>query len=272
MADAANQSSVDGITVVITRPLRQADTIARQLKQLGAIPIVFPCIEIVAIDCAGELAALPVELDRIDMFIFISSNAVQHAFAQFPQLLRQDAPNKTFAATGQSTAQTLRECGIAHVLVPDQGFDSESLLSLRAMHSMQGKFVLIVKGFGGRTELYDTLTARGANVYTLDVYQRLIPANADLSTLHPAPDAILFSSSESVENMLKIIPAHEHKHVLPSQTVAGHPRIAAKVASLGFEKLPIIAANPSDQAMLTALVDWANRTENHNERPGRNGT
>ena len=257
---------------MVTRPLAQAATLVQQLSELGATPIVFPCIEITAIDSASALAALPVDLDQIDLFIFVSSNAVQHAFAQIPYLNQQTALSKTFACTGQSTAQTLHRRGVAQVIAPDQGYDSESLLRLPAMNRLQNKTVLIVKGVGGRTKLNDTLRSRGAAVYSLDVYRRQLPTDVNLGAIQSAPDVILFSSSESVENMLKIIPAHQHRYVLHCQTIAGHARIAAKVTSLGFEKLPIIAANPSDPAMLTALKGWENRTENHNEQQGRNGT
>ncbi len=257
---------------MVTRPIGQTSPLVQQLNDLGARPIVFPCIEVTAVDCTDALAVLPVELDHIDLFIFVSSNAVQFAFAHVPYLRQAITLNKPFAAIGQATAQALHAFGVTQVIAPDQGFDSESLLSLAAMNNLQHKNVLIVKGAGGRTKLSDTLRARGAAVHSIDVYQRQIPAKVDLGALQPAPDVILFSSSESVENMLKIIPTLQHSSVLHSQTITGHARIAAKVKSLGFEKLPIIAANPSDEAMLTALKEWENRTENHNEQQGRNGT
>ena len=257
---------------MVTRPLAQATALLQQLNELGATPIVFPCIEIIAVDCTNELAALPVELNQIDLFIFISSNAVQHAFAQIPHIHQPATPNTAFASIGQATAQKLHELGVAQVIAPDQGFDSESLLALPTMSNLRDKTVLIVKGAGGRTKLIDTLRSRGAAAYSLDVYRRQIPTEVNLEALQSTADVILFSSSESVENMLKIIPVHQHQRVLHSQTITGHARIAAKVTSLGFEKLPIIAANPSDQAMLTALRGWENRTENHNEQQGRNGT
>ena len=265
MSEFANQSSLRGTTVMVTRPLQQAKHFAEQLSNLGAEPILFPCIEIVTLDCTPALTALGIELAQVDIFIFISSNAVQHAFTQITQLCHPTVRAKTFAAIGQTTAQALQNLGVTQVLVPDQGYDSESLLVLPALQNIQGQNVLIFKGVGGRTELYDTLSARGACVRTIDVYRRQLPQNVNLANLEPAPSAILFSSSESVENMLKIIPAHKQGHVLSSQTITGHERIAAKVTSLGFEKLPIIAANPSDPAMLHALIGWANRTENHND-------
>lgn len=265
MPGSPNQSSLHGKTVVVTRPLQQTNNIREQLISLDAQPILFPCIEIVAFDCAKQLSALPLPPEDFDMFIFISSNAVRHGFSCIPQLPEQITKGKTFAAIGQATAQALQEKGIQQIVAPDQGFDSESLLSLPAMKAIENRSVLIIKGVGGRSKLLDKLETRKANVQTIDVYQRQLPRDMDAMALPRAPDAILFSSSESVENMLKIIPAHDHHCILNSQTITGHARIAAKVTSLGFKKLPIIAANPSDSELLNALIGWANRTENHNE-------
>lgn len=265
MSALENQPSLLGKSVVITRPAQQSEFLRQRLTQLGANAILFPCIEIHSIKCSDALAALPVDIDEIDTFIFVSSNAVQHAFTQIPQLRQAIVSGKKFAAIGQATAQTLHEVGVQQVVVPDQGFDSEGLLNLPAMNKIQDQSMLIIKGTGGRTELYDTLTARKADVHMLDVYQRQLPRSNDSAVLNETLDAVLFSSSESVVNMLKILPAGTCDTVLQSQTIAGHARIGAKVTSLGFKKLPIIAANPSDAEMLTALIGWANRTENHNE-------
>ena len=272
MDEDAAQKSLQGTSVVVTRPREQAGLLARQLINLGATPKVFPCIDIEAVDCTSALAALPIDLGQVDQCIFVSRNAVQHGFAQIPQLHRLAMDQALFASTGLATAQSLHEYGVTRVISPKQDFDSSSLLRLAPMHDVHGKSILIVKGIGGRTELMETLQKRGAKVFTLDVYRRCLPSQINLETLQPAPDCILFSSSESVENMLKIIPTDQHPIVLRSQTIVGHARIGAKVTSLGFEKLPIIAANPADQAMLAALIGWANRTENHNEQSGRNGT
>lgn len=265
MSALENQPSLLGKSVVITRPAQQNEFLRQRLTELGANAILFPCIEIHSVECSDALAALPVDVDDIDTFIFVSSNAVQYAFTQIPKLHQNIVPGKNFAAIGQATAQALNKLGVQQVLAPDQGFDSEGLLNLPAMNKIQDQSVLIIKGTSGRTELYDTLMTRKANVHTLDVYQRQLPRNNDPAVLTETVDAILFSSSESVVNMLKMLPAGDCDTVLQSQTIAGHARIGAKVTSLGFKKLPIIAANPSDAEMLTALIGWANRTENHNE-------
>ena len=258
-------SSIAGMSVVITRPSLQSDYIHRRLIDLGAKPILFPCIEIVPLDCQAAIQALPVNIQEIDIFIFISSNAVTCGMGQIAALNNLIKSSKTFAAVGQATAQSLQQAGAQNILAPERSFDSDQLLQLLELASVQDKAILIVKGVGGRTSLYDALIERRANVYTVDVYQRQLPTNSNPSVLQPPIDAIFFTSSEIVENMLQLSPASSHGMLLQCQSITGHPRIAAKVTSLGFQKLPIIATNPSDAEMLAALQEWANRTENHNE-------
>ena len=137
MPTIENQSSLHGKTVVVTRPLQQCENMSQQLVKLGAKPILFPCIEILSVNCDDALAALPVSLDEIDMFIFISSNAVRYGFAQIPLLHKQMQTDKKFAAIGQATATELKNIGVQQILAPDQDFDSESLLSLPAMNNVQ---------------------------------------------------------------------------------------------------------------------------------------
>ena len=265
MIPADNNLPLAGLSVVITRPIKQSDLIHKQLTELGAKPILFPCLDIVCVDCQPALQALPVNIADVDIFIFVSANAVAFGMAQISALDKNIKATKMFAAIGQATAQGLRQAGVNKILAPEQSFDSEQLLQLPELTSLAGCKVLIIKGVGGRTSLYDTLLERQADVYTLDVYQRKLPTKTDPSLLQQPIDAVLFTSSEIVENILTLTPANSRATLLQSQAITGHQRIAAKVASLGFEKLPIIAVNPSDAEMLVALQKWANKMENHNE-------
>lgn len=272
MALPLDQSPLHGLSVLITRPTSQSDFLYKRITELGAKPILFPCIEIVQLECQHAIKALPINLDEIDMFIFVSRNAVHFSFAQIPQLAGLSSQQRIFAAVGTATAMKLRENGVSQVLTPQHDFDSEALLALSELNNLKNKTVLIIKGALGRTQLFDSLITRGAQVFTLDVYKRQRPLKSDFTKLAGPVDVILFTSSESVENMLQIVPTHLHGHLLQSQTITGHDRIATKVTSLGFEKLPIIATNPSDAEMLAALLEWAHKTENDNDNKGRDGS
>lgn len=254
--------SLQAQTIVITRSVDQSKELAKQFTQLGAKPILFPCIQISIIDSNVAWQALQPPPEKIDCAFFVSVNAAKYGL----QPLQQHVANiQQIAAVGSATAKQLQSMGMANVVLPQNQFDSEGLLALPQFQQLAGKDIVIIKGVGGRTLLNETLTTRGANVYSIDVYRRDLPSDNDASLLKQTLDLILFFSKEGVDNMLQITPTALHPQLFNCQTLVGHPSIATKVTSLGFKKLPIIASNPTDAEMLAATVEWANHREIHNE-------
>lgn len=261
MSTADNKPPLQGRNVLVTRPLEQNLILADKLRGLGAFPITLPCIEIKATDLPAELNKLSLDIQTIDIVIFISINAVRFSMLETTEFSTLLPSSVQFAAIGKGSGEPLAEAGITKVILPRRQFDSEGLLLLDEFQQVKDKKILIIKGMGGRDELYQSLSRRGAKVDHLDVYERQVPQHINQSTLEQTIHVSLFSSSESVDNILSITPESFHTALFNSQVIAGHQRIAAKVTSLGFNKLPIIADNPSDAAMLAALVHWTNTTE-----------
>ncbi len=75
-----------------------------------------------------------------------------------------------FLAVGPSSAKILEQAGI-RTIVPRQA-RTEGLLALPQLQQVDGQTVIIMKGFGGRELLLDTLKARGALVQEWEVYKR----------------------------------------------------------------------------------------------------
>lgn len=243
-------------SIVVTRPSLQNKNICTQLSSLGATPIPFPCIEISPISNLDK-SGIDSVLSGCELVIFISTNAVQFGLKTLPNLFEQVPASCQFAAVGASTAQALRELGVSHVISPSNSFDSEQLLKLPELQNLKQKSVLIIKGKDGRKLLHQSLENSGANVHSIDVYQRSLPKSVNLDAINTKIDLLLFTSSETVNNFLELSPKSLQKTLLSCQTLVGHKRIAEKVTSLGFKKLPIIAATPSDTDMLAAINLWA---------------
>ena len=198
--------SLQDRSIVITRPIDQCLEIASKIEELNGKPIIFPCIEIEALDSNEAWQALKTDLEIIDLAIFVSSNAVSHGLTP----LLEFAPQSLHvAAVGSGTSKQLQDMGIDKVLSPEGQFDSESLLELPELQ--QANNILIIKGVGGRTLLKETLQERGANVFSIDVYQRRKPSNNNSDLLNQYLDLILFFSKESVENMLSMLPNKLHR-------------------------------------------------------------
>ena len=240
-----------GKGIAITRPTNQAKKLSALIEQAGGTPILFPLIEITPLYDYSQFEAVINEIETYDWAIFISSNAVQNAM---PRLVKASIPkNLNFAAIGPVTASELQSFGVKDVLIPNDRFDSESLLALAEMHAMQDKKVMIVRGVGGRDVLAETLKARGAQVRLAECYQRINPqTNCDLlanlyreKKLH----GIVVTSSEAMRHLLDL--AGDADWLRNVTLCVNHARIAELPLQLGLKVA--VADAPGDEAMLALL-------------------
>jgi uroporphyrinogen-III synthase len=247
-----NSSPLHGRHIVITRPIGQAGKLTGLIKEAGGEVISFPLIEITPLDNyqAFEKAISP--LHEYDWAIFISSNAVQNSMAfvsklKLPSSLR-------FAAIGPSTAAELSKFGIQNTLIPQDRFDSESLLALPEMQAVNNQKVMIFRGVGGREMLADTLKSQGAEVHFAECYQRINPQK-DLSTITMLSqqgelDAIVITSSEAMRHLLAM--ANNQAWLKNVKLCVNHARIAEETNQLGLNVH--VATAPGDEAMLACLI------------------
>ena len=201
---AAPELALANIGVAITRPINQAKKLTQLIQNAGGNVIAFPLIEITALDDYSAFEQVIADINSYDWILFISSNAVENSL---PRLIKQGIPKQLkFAAIGPTTAKSLQAFGIDEVLIPQDRFDSESLLSLPAMQNMQGEKVMIVRGIGGRDVLANTLSERGAQITFAECYQRVNP-QTNCQVLEQAYNngklhAIVVTSSEAMRYLL----------------------------------------------------------------------
>ncbi len=254
-----------GFGIAITRPTDQAKKLKWLIAESGGETIDFPLIEITGLNDYSAFHAAIADLNNIDWLIFISSNAVQNAMPRIQHIYPSLPERCQFAAIGPVTAKELQQFGIKNVLIPEGRFDSESLLTLPEMQSMQGKNVLIVRGVGGRELLADRLKARGANVSFAECYQRINP-QTDCQPLKKAYDenkchAIVVTSSEAMQHLLQLAQAEENwrteNHWLKQIKICvNHARIAEHESIKGLQIH--IAETSGDNAMLDCLFKALN--------------
>ena len=100
-AGAPGDRPLTGVTVVVTRPIDQADALADLLAGAGALPIVMPLIELVDVASADEVAAAIGPLGADDWVVVASAHAasrVRGALTSSPARV---------AAVGATTARSL---------------------------------------------------------------------------------------------------------------------------------------------------------------------
>jgi uroporphyrinogen-III synthase len=187
------------LRILNTRPEYLAHTTSNQIKQAGNIPIIFPLLEIKAIE-PNWIQNLPV-LHSIQHAIFISPSAVTYFFKQ---LSKNNWPSTiTTYALGRGTDAALKQHNI-HPILPTES-DSEHLLMLRQLQNTQQQHILLIKGNDGRTLIQDTLIKRGAHITPIAVYQRTCPkpnpSYAKTLWHEDAVDIILITSETALEHL-----------------------------------------------------------------------
>ena len=249
--------SLAGRHVVVTRPAGQAAHFATALSEAGAIPVLFPVLEIRDIEDPAPLLDVAIRLDGYDLAVFVSPNAIQKALAVV--LARRSWPAGLRVATiGKSSERELAAKGIRNVISPPLRFDSEALLELPEMLDVAGKRVIIFRGDGGRETLGDTLKARGASVEYLTCYRRGRPK------LDPAPllklweqgrlDAVTLTSSEGLRNFFDMVGRLGQAWLRKTPAFVPHARIAEQAQTLGLAKL--IPTGPGDDGLMVGLVQY----------------
>jgi uroporphyrinogen-III synthase len=245
-----------GRRILVTRPAHQADYLCRLIEEHGGESVRLPAIEIAACEGLPEACALLERLEQFQWLVFISANAVNFALRAINGKIDQLHAVK-IAAIGRATATALEASGMAVALLPETGFDSEALLAMPELQSVDGQRFLIVRGCGGREELAHTLRGRRAYVDYLDVYRRLIPA-VDCSSVREMLnqnrlDMITATSGETLQNLLVMLGDACLERVTALPLVVVSERIARIAADKGFKQV-VVADGPTDLSILETVI------------------
>ncbi|MEX2026284.1 MAG: bifunctional uroporphyrinogen-III C-methylase/synthase, partial [Pirellulaceae bacterium] len=160
-----------GQTILVTRPAEQADALADRLHELGAEVLFQPAIEILPVTDPKPLNAAIGQLDQCDWLVFLSSNGVEHFFKRLESKgLDSRALGKVkLAAIGPATVAALERYHLRADVQPDS-YRAEALAKALAGQAA-GKRYLIARASRGREVLAELLTAAGAKVDQVVVYE-----------------------------------------------------------------------------------------------------
>jgi uroporphyrinogen-III synthase len=249
-------SALSGVGVLLTRPLPQAEGLARLLREAGAMPLVFPGIEIESVQ--SEPLAQALGLARhADWLIFVSPTAVHLAY---PLLEAAKAmPSRArIAAIGAGTARELQRSGVDAIVTPQDGQDSEALAAHPDLQAIDGQLAVMFRGEGGRDWLAQTLRQRGAQVVLAECYRRRAP-QADFGRLLPdwesgSLQAWTASSGEIVDNLFELAGESGAAWLRDTIVFVPHARIAARAFARGARHVFVTA--PGNAGLLDGLRSW----------------
>ena len=273
--ERGSTNGLTGIGVWVTRPSHQAEPLAKRVERLGGQAVRLPVIAITDVAQPQAVIAIVDRLERFDLAIFVSANAVRQGLRyvsrrnnRFENWAPEDWPEKVqIAAIGKATAKTLAVAGLSCAFEPSAPYNSEALLAVSALQKdmIIGRRVLIFRGVGGRTLLGDTLAARAAKVEYADVYQRTLPPwRQTIAIPWQSIQVIVVTSTEGLENLFAIVHESEHQRLCETPFVVISQRMVEVARRLGIKNSPIFADNASDDGILDALLNWADKRNNLN--------
>jgi uroporphyrinogen-III synthase len=251
-----SEDALQGQRVLVTRPVDQAERLCRLIEAAGGTAVRLPAIEILDPLDTSRLETVTATLSSYDLAVFVSVNAVRKGL-DFITARGAWPVNVRIATVGARSAQALEPYGLAVDLVPQHQFNSEALLALDELQDMSDRRVLIFRGNGGREQLFETLTGRGATVEYAEVYRRACPV-VDATSLLPhwqpgALDVITITSNETLRNLFDMAGAAGQPLLRQLPLVVVSRRQALLAERLGFSQAVRVADNASDEALVAAL-------------------
>lgn len=246
--------------IIITKPEEQSNNLFTKIKENNGTPILFPTIKIIDTPDQSTLMNFIKNLNSFDIIIFISPTAV-HKTLPILQTYNQKIPEHIhIMAVGSGTATALHEQHIYQVHHPDQNYGSEGLLVMPILQNVRDKKIAIIKGIGGRELLTNTLLDRGAHIEEIATYQRSLPVYENKFFVSEwqktGIDIIICTSEQSLANLLTLIGPEAKTWLLQQLLLVSSTRLLELAAYYGFIQQPLLAKNASDEALLSALMQW----------------
>jgi len=246
--------TLDGVTVVVTRPAAQSARFIELATAAGAHCLAYPTLLIEPLALAQATAG-QLQQRHWDWAIFTSTNAVSLALLNLAQPLAAK-----HAAIGRATARALEQAELRVDARPANA-TSEGLLALPEFAQMAGRGVLLVKGAGGRDLLATELRVRGATVLELEMYRRVVaePEPAAVTALHDALASgrrvvVTVTSAEILRALLERIAAADAGRLRQQPLVVPGSRVALEAMRQDWQGPVTQAATAEDEAMLAALA------------------
>lgn len=255
--------SLEGLSVVVTRPREQAPELAEALEARGARPVLFPTIEIAPPDDRAPLLEAARMARAFDWIVFTSVNGVG-AFAEAlrevgiePGELTGEEPRVVrICAIGPATGEAAAAAGFGPDLVPDEYVAEAAVEALDRADDLEGKRILLPRSAAARDALPRGLRERGASLEVVAAYRSVhVSEKADaLRRLLDAGvvDLITFTASSTVRSF------HESmgRDVGAAEIAVIGPITADTARELGYE-VAVVAREYTVPGLIEACERWA---------------
>lgn len=270
--------SLKGKRIAITRAATQATETSNLIEELGGKAYLFPTLKFKLPEDLTPVKKFieDIKAGKADYTIFMSSNAVEFLFNEAKLLglaeeLRDSLRKTLLVAVGPKTAEKLEAYGLRVDILPEK-YSSEALAKTMEKRGISGKRIFIPRVKNAGPALRDKLNALGGIVVEIPVYEQMPPSSDESAGRFAEAlalgliDAIIFGSSQSARNFMKLLEKHltenKLKEVIKKVTiVAIGPETARTLNEMGL-KADVIPENYTFKEALEALANyWSQKGE-----------
>ena len=194
--------TLEGRTILLTRPAQPDDPLAKGLRQRGASVIEAPTVKLVPGRSASLTAAIAdLEKGRFDWLVLTSQTTVR-VLADRIEAVHARRPR--VAVVGEGTAAAFRRWAGRRADLQPGAFTTSALG--RAFPRGTGR-VLCARADVADSDLEEALAAKGWDPVRVDAYKtleaRTLPPDARRSLRDGAVDAITFTSASTVRGFVR---------------------------------------------------------------------
>jgi len=250
-----------GKKILVTRAREQASDLSERLRELGAMPVEFPTIEVIPPESWADVDHCAAQMAMYDWVIFTSVNGVKFFLERLFTLGRdiRDLKGPRVCAIGPKTAEALEALKIRVDFVPSE-YRAEAIFAGLRNENLKGKRILIPRAKGARDVLPKELEKAGALVDVVEVYRTVRPGgNAEgIKNLlrERAIAAIAFTSSSTVSNFVEMLGVQEAQKLTARIPIASiGPITAGKARSFGIETT-VMPQEYTIPALVDALAEY----------------
>jgi uroporphyrinogen-III synthase len=240
--------------ILICRPLEQAKSLDVYLQAHGYFPLIFPTLDIQAINYV-----LPeIWLQHADLILVQSPSSIKYLAPSNIALLQQ---NQKIYAMGAGTQEALLKSRISSKWVASAGSDSEAIISHIETILAPNSQVLILTGEGGRSVLEPELVNKGFICHRVNTYKRAVPvytAQEIKIMIDEKPELIIITSVDMLKNLLSIFSEYKNYQTiikLPILVISNRIKQAAR--GLGWQGEIFVAASAMQEDILQRILKFS---------------
>lgn len=219
------KSLLNDIKILIPRPIEQSNDFVDKLVKLGAVPVVFPLIEVKPVN--SDLLKTTYSNEKFDWLIFTSSVAVKSFF----DVISPKKVSSKIAAVGTQTKANLESLGLKVDFIPSAATAQKLAKEIPVQSNEK---VLIPRSRIAKDTIVEILGAKNKNIIAITAYDNT-PVDYSKEqieeVLNTPIDVITFTSGSTVDSFMDLIRKYKIKlgnikkvSIGPSTTSAAEKR------------------------------------------------